>query len=164
MDSKMVNPVTGQPVTQNGTQPQDQNKVKSVLDAPAEKRKRSKREELIGEFVKGDKNIGLCECLDLFSAFGAFSAAPTSYDAGTIAAKLKGFPEYDIRFFYNICGTEDGIAYASASKAGKDILQYTDRLDQTNYLWQERKGGHDFNIWNLGLYNFLKIIGRPDGK
>ena len=109
-------------------------------------------------------NIGLCECLDLFSAFGAFSAAPTSYDAGTIAAKLKGFPEYDIRFFYNICGTEDGIAYASASKAGKDILQYTDRLDQTNYLWQERKGGHDFNIWNLGLYNFLKIIGRPDGK
>lgn len=55
MDSKMVNPVTGQPVTQNGTQAPDQNKVKSVLDAPAEKRKRSKREELIGEFVKGDK-------------------------------------------------------------------------------------------------------------
>ena len=38
-------------------------------------------------------NIGLCECLDLFSAFGAFSAAPTTYDAGTVAAKLKEFPE-----------------------------------------------------------------------
>jgi len=109
-------------------------------------------------------NIGLCECLDLFSAFGAFSAAPTSYDAGTIAAKLKAFPEYDIRFFYNICGTEDGVAYSAASKAAKNIRQYTDRFSESNYIWQERKGGHDFNIWNLGLYNFLKIISRPEGK
>ena len=107
-------------------------------------------------------NIGLCECLDLFSAFGAFSAAPTSYSAAEIAARLKAFPEYGIRFFYSICGTEDGVAYSSASGAAKNIRQYTDRFDETNYLWQERKGGHDFNIWNLGLYNFLKIIGGAD--
>ncbi|MBO7364174.1 MAG: hypothetical protein J6U26_02460, partial [Lachnospiraceae bacterium] len=45
-------------------------------------------------------NIGLCECLDLFSAFGAFSAAPTSYPSAKIAAELRKFPEeLSIRYF-----------------------------------------------------------------
>ena len=105
-------------------------------------------------------NIGLCECLDIISAFGAFSAAPTSYDARTIAAKLAGFPEEDIRFFYSICGTEDGTAYGAASGAAKEITKYTDRLTEENWHWQERKGGHDFKIWNLGLYNFVRILNR----
>jgi len=105
-------------------------------------------------------NIGLCECLDFISAFGAFSAAPTSYEAPTVAAKLKDFPEESIRFFYNICGTEDGIAYAAASKAAKELPKYTDRVTEENWHWQELPGGHDFNIWNLGLYNFLRILDR----
>ena len=58
-------------------------------------------------------NIGICECLDLFSWFGAFSAAPTSY----------------------------------SDKFVPDV----------NFMWQEKKGGHDFNIWYLGLYNFAQI-------
>ena len=104
-------------------------------------------------------NIGLCECLDLFSAFGAFSAAPTSYPAASVAKKLEAFPEEDrIRFFYNICGTEDGTAYASAAAAAKDLPEYSGRVDETNFLWQELPGGHDFNIWNLGLYNFVRIL------
>ncbi len=103
-------------------------------------------------------NIGLCECLDLISAFGAFSAAPTSYPAATVAAKLAAFPEDDIRFFYNICGTEDGTAYPSAAAAAKDLPSHTDRVNDSNFLWQEKLGGHDFNIWNLGLYNFLRIL------
>ena len=104
-------------------------------------------------------NIGLCECLDLFSAFGAFSAAPTSYPAASVAKKLEAFPEEDrIRFFYSICGTEDGTAYASAAAAAKDLPEYSGRVDETNFLWQELPGGHDFNIWNLGLYNFVRIL------
>ena len=103
-------------------------------------------------------NIGLCECLDIISAFGAFSAAPTTYQASRIASDLKSFPDLPIRYFYSICGTEDGIAYSAASQAAKNILKVTDRLDETNYAWQERSGGHDFNIWNLGLYNFLRIL------
>ncbi|MBR6164577.1 MAG: hypothetical protein IKQ45_01460 [Clostridia bacterium] len=105
-------------------------------------------------------NIGLCECLDLISAFGAFSAAPTSYPASQIAEKLKHFPDESIHYFYSICGTEDGIAYGPASKAAKNLPQYTDRLDETNWLWQERAGEHNFAIWNLGLYNFLRIRDR----
>ena len=109
-------------------------------------------------------NIGLCECLDFISAFGAFSAAPTSYSSAAIAAKLEAFPEQTIRYFYNICGTEDDVAYPSAAAAAKNILDYTDRINADNYCWQERKGGHDFNIWNLGLYNFVRILDsvRPE--
>ena len=105
-------------------------------------------------------NIGLCECLDFISAFGAFSAAPTSYPAATIAAKLDAFPDYPIRYFYSICGTEDGTAYASASAAAKTLPEFTDRLNSKNWYWQERKGGHSFGIWNLGLYNFVRILDR----
>ena len=104
-------------------------------------------------------NIGLCECLDLFSAFGAFSAAPTSYTSAKIASELKAFPEnLSIRYFYNLCGTEDGIAYASTSAAAKK-MPADSRLSEDNWCWQERSGEHNFKIWDLGLYNFLKLLG-----
>ena len=105
-------------------------------------------------------NIGLCECLDLFSAFGAFSAAPTTYNARQIAEKLEAFPDLGIRYFYSVCGTEDGIAYSPASQAAKNLPEFTDRLAESNWHWQECKGVHDFNIWYLGLYNFVRILGR----
>ena len=104
-------------------------------------------------------NIGLCECLDLISAFGAFSAAPTSYSSAQIASELKNFPEdLNIRYFYNICGTEDGTAYPSASAAAK-TKPADSRLTEENWHWQELHGGHDMTIWQIGLYNFLKLLG-----
>ncbi len=104
-------------------------------------------------------NIGIGDCLDLFSAFGAFSAAPTSNPAAVVASELADAPEAEnIRFFYNICGTNDGTAYASAAAAAKKLPELSDRVDETNFLWQELPGGHDFNIWNLGLYNFVRIL------
>ncbi len=105
-------------------------------------------------------NIGLCECMDLFSAFGAFSAAPTSYPAAKVAAEIKKFDAYPIRYFYNLCGTGDSIAYASASAAAKDLLKYTDQLTEANFHWQESPGDHNLDIWNLGLFNFLRILGK----
>ena len=105
-------------------------------------------------------NIGLCECLYLFSAFGAFSASPTSYPASKIAGLIEAFDNCPIRYFYSICGTEDSIAYASASAAAKDLLKYTDRLTEANWHWQECPGDHNFDIWYLGLFNFLRILGR----
>ena len=104
-------------------------------------------------------NIGLCECLDLISAFGAFSAAPTSNTAAAIAAKLRDFPEdLDIRYFYSVCGLQDGTAYAAASAAAK-TKPADSRLTEDNWYWQEVPGGHDMNIWRLGLYNFLRLLG-----
>ncbi|MCR4580586.1 MAG: hypothetical protein K5681_09605 [Treponema sp.] len=105
-------------------------------------------------------NIGICECLDLFSWFGAFSAAPTSYDASRVSVWADSHPEYKINFFYNICGTEDSIAFASHANAAKLIPQLSTSLkDGENFKWQETSGGHDFGIWNLGFYHFAKIFG-----
>ena len=104
-------------------------------------------------------NIGLCECLDLISAFGAFSAAPTSNTAAQIASNLKAFPEdLEIRYFYSVCGLQDGTAYAAASAAAK-TKPADSRLTEDNWHWQEVPGGHDMNIWRLGLYNFLRLLG-----
>ena len=103
-------------------------------------------------------NIGMCECMDLFCAFGAFSAAPTSYPASKVATEIKKFNSWPIRYFYNICGTEDSIAYASASAAAKNLLKYTDQLTEANWHWQECPGDHNFDIWYLGLFNFLRIL------
>ena len=105
-------------------------------------------------------NIGMCECMDLFSAFGAFSAAPTSYQASQVAQKIKAFEDYPIRFFYNICGIQDGIAYASSSQSAKKLPDYTTQLTEENWLWQECAGEHSFDIWYLGLFNFLRILGN----
>ena len=33
------------------------------------------------------------------------------------------------------------------------------RLSEANYCWQELPGNHYFDIWNLGLYNFVKLLG-----
>lgn len=102
-------------------------------------------------------NIGIGECLDLFSYFGAFSAAPTS-DAKEIVAKNIDESEYTVDFFYNICGTEDTIAYHSASAAAKDLPTVCEKMvDGENYLWHEKSGGHDFGIWYLGIYNFSQL-------
>ncbi len=103
-------------------------------------------------------NIGLCECLDMFSYFGGFSSCPTTYSSDEIAEKLKSFPDYDIKYFYNICGTDDGIALWSHSAAMDGLCDKCDKLtDGKNYIWQTRPGGHDFGIWHLGFFNFAQI-------
>ncbi|SFC49325.1 endo-1,4-beta-xylanase [Butyrivibrio sp. YAB3001] len=102
-------------------------------------------------------NIGIGECVDLFSYFGAFSAAPTSNTASKTASILNG-NSYPIHFFYNICGLQDGTAYSSASAAAKNLPSVCNQfVDGENFMWQELNGAHDFNIWYLGFYNFAQI-------
>ena len=104
-------------------------------------------------------NIGLCECLDLFSAFGAFSAPQGTLVSRRIAEKMQEFPkECTVRCFYNICGTGDDSAYDSARYAIRPIPA-DDRLTEQNCFWQECRGDHSFRVWYLGLYNFLKLLG-----
>lgn len=103
-------------------------------------------------------NIGIGESLDLISYFGAFSAAPSSYPASKVADLIKAKPEYPVHYFYNICGLEDGIAYGAASNAAKTLPKYLPEMEEgKNFTWQEIHGGHTFNVWYLGFYNFAKI-------
>lgn len=104
-------------------------------------------------------NIGMCECLDILSYFGAFSAAPTTNTASVIADKLNSFPDYDINYFYAICGTEDNIALTSARGAVTGLANATDKITEgENFTWQTVKGVHDFKVWYLGYYNFAKVV------
>ncbi len=101
-------------------------------------------------------NIGIGECFDLFSWFGAFSAAPTS-NVASVTAETINNSEYTVDYFYNICGTEDYSAYYSASNAAKELPDICDKISNENFTWQEEPGGHDWPIWYLGIYNFAKI-------
>lgn len=103
-------------------------------------------------------NIGLCECLDIISYFGAFSAAPTTYPASQIALELDKFEDYSINYYYGLCGTQDLIALESSSKAVDNITTLSDKFTDKNFTWQTTSGGHDFNIWYLGYYNFAKLV------
>lgn len=105
-------------------------------------------------------NIGMCESLDIISYIGAFSSAPTTNTSSVISEKLNGeFSDYNVNYFYNICGREDNVAIASASAAVLDLAKLTDKLiDQENFIWQEVSGGHGFDVWYLGFYNFANIV------
>lgn len=104
-------------------------------------------------------NIGMCECLDIISWFGAFSAAPTTYPADKIAECVDAFEGYDINYYYAMCGTEDGIAFSSARAAVSGLAEKTDKFTEgENFTWQTLPGAHDFNIWYLGYYNFARLV------
>ncbi|MBO7424437.1 MAG: hypothetical protein J6U23_02050 [Clostridiales bacterium] len=102
-------------------------------------------------------NIGIGECLDLFSWFGAFSAASTSNEA-SVTAEIINNSEYTVDYFYSICGTEDYGSYWSASGAAKNLPDICDKITtDENFTWQEQPGIHDWPIWYVGIYNFAKI-------
>ncbi len=103
-------------------------------------------------------NLGIGKCLDLFSAFGAFSAAPTSNPAAVTAATLDANPDLPVRVFYAVCGTEDKIALDSSNLATEGLADMTDALDEHNFLLQHIPGGHDFAVWYLGFYNFARLF------
>ena len=104
-------------------------------------------------------NIGMCECLDIMSYFGAFAAAPTSNDAAKIAQILENdFSEYEVGYFYSICGTDDTTAYWSASAASATLDSLTDRITEgTNFKWHPVAGTHSEYVSHLGFYNFVQL-------
>lgn len=104
-------------------------------------------------------NIGICESLDILSYFGDFSSAPTSKPASEIVNALGNFQDYNINYFYNICGTEDNIALASHTAAVATLPTLTDKVkDGDNFIWQNVSGGHGFNVWYLGFFNFAQVV------
>ena len=103
-------------------------------------------------------NLGIGKCLDLFSYFGAFSAAPTSNAAPVTAGILNNSADLPVRMFYSICGTEDNVALASAKKAVDGLGDMTEALNGDNFAVQYVPGGHDFTVWYLGFYNFAMLF------
>lgn len=104
-------------------------------------------------------NIGLCECLDVMSYFGAFSPANTTYEAAKIAECLEKFEPYDIHCIYEICGDWDKGCLYVGYDAFMDLPKLTDKVvNGENLIMQIVPGGHDMNVWQLGYYNFLQVV------
>lgn len=106
-------------------------------------------------------NIGMCESLDLISWFGAFSAAPTSYEKAKVNEIITGekFAAYEINYFYNICGLQDTTALSSHTAAAKGLDAICSKLTAgENFTWFETDGVHGFDIWYPGFENFAKIV------
>lgn len=103
-------------------------------------------------------NIGIGECLDSFAYFGAFSTGQDTFKA-PITATIVNDSEYPILYFYNICGLEDEAVYESAEAAAKDLPELSDRfIEGKNFTWQTVHGSHNFLVWNLGFYNFARLV------
>ena len=104
-------------------------------------------------------NIGLCECLDIMSWFGAFSPATATFYAEEIAKFLEEFEPYDINYIYEICGDVDkGCLYAGYD-ALMDLPELTDKVvKRENLMMQVVPGTHEQAVAQLGLYNFLQLV------
>lgn len=102
-------------------------------------------------------SYGMSDNLKYFSWFGAFSAYDP-YETKDIAFRVNK-KKYDIDYLYNMCGRQDEIAYKYASDVGLNLCPLTDKLTEgVNFTWHELDGGHTFDIWFVGFYNFARIV------
>lgn len=97
---------------------------------------------------------------DLFSYIGAFSNAPTSSDGEVLGASIAT-SGHKLDLLYITCGDDDEIAFKSGYEkatygltdaAGDNLSEYYQVLIQG--------GVHDFNVWNNGAYNFIRLSFR----
>lgn len=105
-------------------------------------------------------NIGMCECLDLFSYFGPFAPAGTSYWSEEIAAFWATLEEdYEIHCIYNICGTADNGCMAASYYSLGGLPQLTDKVvADKNIFHHAVPGSHDMTVGKLGFYNFAQLV------
>lgn len=110
-------------------------------------------------------DIGMCECLDLFSWFGPFSPGLTVYEPEEIAERINTFEDYEIRCIYNVCGnSETGYAETSVYLL-RDLEKWTDKVKRGDNLFMYMvEGGHGKDTWGLGFYNFAQILFEESGE
>ncbi len=104
-------------------------------------------------------NVGLCECLDVISYFGAFSPATATYMAEDIAKRLEAFAPYEIGYIYEICGDMDKNCATAGYYALMPLTELTDKVVQgENLMLQIVPGSHEMAVARLGFYNFMQLI------
>ena len=105
-----------------------------------------------------DKTIKAPGMLDLFAYIGAFANAPTTSSGQILGGGING-SGYKLKLAYLTCGLLDEIAYESGYKKGIEGLEAVAGANLGDlYQVLIKNGGHEPNVWNNGLYNFLKLI------
>lgn len=102
--------------------------------------------------------IGIAECLDLFSYYGAFSAA-TFEDSAKYMAGVDAKSEFDglkIHQLYMICGDSDNISYSGYQDYSKALKKW-DRVEKFDCEVYEG-GTHDFPVWYRGFKHIIPLL------
>ncbi|WP_243641199.1 alpha/beta hydrolase [Xylanivirga thermophila] len=95
--------------------------------------------------------------VDLFAYVGSFSNAPTSSDGKVLGEKIASY-EHGLNLLYITCGDADQIAYQSGyTKTINDLMETSGNNLRAYYQVLIRDGVHDFNVWNNGAYNFIRL-------
>jgi S-formylglutathione hydrolase FrmB len=95
---------------------------------------------------------------DLFDYVGAFSNAPTSSDGKVLGHNITSSWVHKLQLLYITCGDADGIACEDGYGKAIDGLTSAAGDNLENYYQVLIKDGvHDFNVWNNGAYNFIRL-------
>lgn len=100
--------------------------------------------------------IGMGECLDLVSYFGAFSAALFGTADSFVSGVEAKFADYDINQLYMICGDADGLVYGTFPSYVEELKKWSKikKFDSEVY----EGGTHDFPVWYRGFSHFIPML------
>jgi S-formylglutathione hydrolase FrmB len=96
---------------------------------------------------------------DLFAYVGAFSNAPTS-SAGTILGASIASCGHRLHLLYMTCGDDDEVAMGSYTSSIDGLTDAAGEHLDNFYQILIKDGAHDFNVWNNGAYNFIRLSFR----
>lgn len=100
---------------------------------------------------------------DLFAYVGAFSNAPTSSEGRVLGSGIAA-SGYPMELVYITCGDADGIAMFSFGSATAGLLDAGGDKILGYYQVVIKGGQHDFNVWNNGAYNFVRLCFGEAGQ
>jgi S-formylglutathione hydrolase FrmB len=107
-----------------------------------------------------DTTVSAPGMTELFAYVGAFSNAPTSSDGALLGKSIEA-SGFKLPLLYMTCGDADGIAYGMGyEKAVKDLREAAGDCIGDFYRVIIKNGVHDFNVWNNGAYNYLRLAFR----
>jgi S-formylglutathione hydrolase FrmB len=111
-----------------------------------------------------DKTVLALGMKDLFDYIGAFSNAPTSSDGEVLGSSIKSC-RHRLHLLYVTCGDADEIASQDGYAKAIDSIIEAGGDNLGDYYQILIEGGvHDFNVWNNGAYNFIRLcFGKSEG-
>lgn len=96
-------------------------------------------------------NIGLTN-LDKFAYIGPISSAPNTYANNRLFPDGGKAAREQLKLLFIACGTNDNLI-----GFGQRVHEYCTSNNINHTYWLIQGGGHDFNVWKPGLWNFLQM-------
>ncbi|TFE27488.1 alpha/beta hydrolase [Cohnella luojiensis] len=100
---------------------------------------------------------------DLFAYVGAFSNAPTS-SAGKALGTRMALCGHRLHLLYTTCGDADEVAIHSYRASIEGLADSAKEVLGDYYQILIKDGLHDFDVWNNGVYNFIRLAFRKGGE